>query len=67
ANGAWLARTAISPDKPITSLRSLMSDLIEARLHGLMERAAASTDITDSSVIYYIASSGESVGDLALG
>jgi putative endopeptidase len=42
ASGAWLARTPIPPDKPIASLRYLMSDLTEARLHTLMETAAAS-------------------------
>ena len=41
ANGAWLARTTIPPDKPIASLRYLMSDLTEARLHDLMEEAAS--------------------------
>ena len=41
ANGAWLARTTIPADKPSQSLRFLMSDLTEARLHGLMEGAAA--------------------------
>jgi len=42
ANGAWLARTQIPADKPIASLRYLMSDRTEARLHDLMTRAAAS-------------------------
>ena len=41
ANGAWLRRTEIPADKPIASLRYLMSDQIEARLHGLMEASAA--------------------------
>jgi putative endopeptidase len=40
ASGAWLTRTEIPADKPIASLRYLMSDTIEARLHGLMEGAA---------------------------
>jgi len=42
ANGAWLARTTIPADKPIASLRYLMSDTIQARLHEIMEAAAAS-------------------------
>jgi putative endopeptidase len=41
ANGAWLRRTEIPADKPIASLRYLMTDQVEARLHGLMEAAAA--------------------------
>ena len=40
ASGAWLARTTIPADKASQSLRYLMSDLTEARLHGLMEAAA---------------------------
>src|SRR3954447_12441648 len=40
ANGAWLDRTAIPADKPGVSLRLLMSDLAEARLHALVEEAA---------------------------
>src|SRR3984957_9194071 len=41
ASGAWLARTQIPPDQPIASLRYLMSDITEARLHELREKAAA--------------------------
>ena len=41
ASGAWLARTQIPSDKPMASLRYLMSDITEARLHELMEKAAA--------------------------
>ena len=41
ASGAWLARTQIPPDQPLASLRRLMSDITEARLHELMEKAAA--------------------------
>jgi len=41
ANGAWLARTEIPADKPAASLRLLMSDLTEARLHEMMQAAAA--------------------------
>ena len=41
ANGGWLDRTAIPADKPSYSLRWVMSDTTEARLHRLMEAAAA--------------------------
>jgi putative endopeptidase len=41
ASGAWLARTQIPPDQPLASLRRLMSDITEDRLHELMEKAAA--------------------------
>ena len=41
ASGAWLARTTIPADKSIASLRYLMSDRTEARLHEMMEQAAA--------------------------
>ena len=41
ANGAWLDKTQIPPDKPGISLRLLMTDRTEARLHNMMEQAAA--------------------------
>jgi len=41
ANGAWLDRTPIPPDKPAVSLRLAMTDRVEERLHALMEDAAA--------------------------
>jgi putative endopeptidase len=41
ASGAWIARTTIPADKSIASLRYLMTDMTEARLHTLMETAAA--------------------------
>jgi putative endopeptidase len=41
ASGAWLARTQIPADKPMASLRYLMSDRTEERLHELMNKAAA--------------------------
>ena len=41
ASGAWLARTHIPDDKSVFALRSEMSDRIESRLHGMLERAAA--------------------------
>jgi putative endopeptidase len=41
ANGSWLDRISIPADKPSYSLRWVMSDTTEARLHYLMESAAA--------------------------
>ncbi|HEY4116039.1 MAG TPA: M13 family metallopeptidase [Rhizomicrobium sp.] len=41
ANGAWLDKTQIPPDKPGVSLRLEMTDRTEARLHDMMEAAAA--------------------------
>jgi putative endopeptidase len=41
ANGAWLDRTQIPADKPGVSLRLQMTDRTEARLHEMMEQAAA--------------------------
>ncbi|HEY4080985.1 MAG TPA: M13 family metallopeptidase [Burkholderiaceae bacterium] len=41
ANGGWLDRTEIPADKATYSLRLVMSDQIEQRLHELMETAAA--------------------------
>jgi putative endopeptidase len=46
ASGAWLARTEIPGDKPMASLRYVMSDVTEARLHELMEKAAAAAPPT---------------------
>ncbi len=43
ASGAWLARTEIPADKPMASLRYEMTDLTQARLHELMENAAAAS------------------------
>ncbi len=43
ANGAWLDRMQIPPDKSGVSLRQMMSDRTEARLHEMMEQAAAHT------------------------
>jgi len=42
ASGAWLARTQIPADKPMASLRYEMTDRTQARLHDLLEAAAAS-------------------------
>lgn len=41
ASGAWLARTQIPADKPMASLRYEMTDRTQARLHDLLEAAAA--------------------------
>ena len=41
ANGAWLDRMQIPPDKSGVSLRQMMSDVTEARLHQMMDQAAA--------------------------
>lgn len=41
ANGTWLDHTQIPPDKPGISLRLLMTDRTEGRLHDMMEQAAA--------------------------
>jgi putative endopeptidase len=43
ANGTWLDKTQIPPDKPAYSLRLAMTDAIEQRLHELMEALAANT------------------------
>src|SRR6476661_396229 len=40
ANGGWLDRIRIPADKPSYSLRWVMSDTTEARLHSMMEAAA---------------------------
>src|SRR6185312_16340133 len=50
ANGAWLDRTPIPPDKPGISLRLYESDLAEARLHAIMEDAAAKAGHEPTSV-----------------
>jgi putative endopeptidase len=42
ASGAWMDRTTIPADKPMASLRFLMTDRTEARLHELMEKSSAS-------------------------
>jgi len=41
ANGAWLDKAQIPGDKPGISLRLAMTDTVEARLHDMMEQAAA--------------------------
>jgi putative endopeptidase len=46
ANGTWVEKTGIPADKPAWSLRLEMSDRTEARLHEMMEKAAAKTSHT---------------------
>ena len=41
ANGTWVDKTQIPPDKPAYSLRLAMTDLTEQRLHDMMEPPAA--------------------------
>jgi putative endopeptidase len=43
ANGTWLDSHAIPADKPAVSLRLEMTDRTEARLHDMLEAAAAKT------------------------
>ena len=44
ANGTWLDKTEIPGDKTGASLRIEMSDRIEARLHNMLETAAANVE-----------------------
>jgi putative endopeptidase len=44
ANGSWLTRTDIPPDKTVYSLRIVMSDAIDQRLHDLMEQLSAGAE-----------------------
>jgi len=41
ANGSWLDRAKIPADKPAWTLRLIMTQRTEERLHGIMEQAAA--------------------------
>jgi putative endopeptidase len=50
ASGSWLARTEIPSDKPMASLRYDMTDRTQARLHDLMEAAAAAAPAQPSSL-----------------
>src|SRR5882724_8055898 len=43
ANGTWIDKTQIPPDKPAYSLRLAMTDLTEQRLHEMMEALAGKT------------------------
>ena len=71
ANGAWLDKTQIPADKPGVSLRLQMTDRTEARLHDMMEQAAAKvphqpTDLEGKMGAFYKAFMDESRVD-ALG
>src|SRR2546421_8815581 len=50
ANGSWIDKTQIPPDKPAYSLRLAMTDLTEQRLHDMMETLAAK-DVTNPSTL----------------
>src|ERR1700693_321092 len=50
ANGAWLDKTQIPPDKPAYSLRIIMTDLTEQRLKDLLEAAGAKAAANPSSL-----------------
>ena len=50
ASGAWMARTSIPADKPMASLRYLMTDRTEGRLHQLMESAAGAVPAQPSTL-----------------
>ena len=50
ANGTWIDKTQIPPDKPAYSLRLAMTDLTEQRLHEMMETLAAK-DVTSPSTL----------------
>src|SRR5207249_2551428 len=47
ANGTWIDKTPIPPDKPAYSLRLAMTDLTEQRLKDMLE--TADTQATDKS------------------
>jgi putative endopeptidase len=50
ANGTWIDKTQIPPDKPAYSLRLAMTDLTEQRLHEMIETLAAK-DVTNPSTL----------------
>ena len=50
ANGAWLDKTQIPPDKPAYSLRLAMTDLTEQRLHEMMESLGAKPNENPSTL-----------------
>ena len=50
ANGSWLDRNEIPADKSVYTLRVVMSDWIDQRLHGLLEEAAADTSHEPTSL-----------------
>src|ERR1700748_3860681 len=50
ANGTWIDKTQIPPDKPSYSLRVAMTDLTEQRLHEMLEAAAAKNEKEPSTL-----------------
>src|SRR5438477_11678140 len=50
ANGTWLDKTQIPPDKPAYSLRLAMTDVTEQRLHDMMESLASSNGAEPSTL-----------------
>src|SRR5689334_23563523 len=50
ANGTWIDKTQIPPDKPAYSLRLAMTDLTEQRLKDLLEAAGANASDNPSSL-----------------
>src|SRR5262245_55794288 len=50
ANGTWLDKTLIPPDKPAYSLRLAMTDLTEQRLHEMMDSLSAKPNENPSTL-----------------
>src|SRR6476660_939424 len=50
ANGTWVDKTQIPPDKPAYSLRLAMTDLTEQRLHEMMESLGAKPNDNPSTL-----------------
>jgi putative endopeptidase len=50
ANGTWIDKTQIPPDKPAYSLRLAMTDLTEQRLHDILEGAAGRNEDEPSTL-----------------
>ena len=50
ANGTWVDKTQIPPDKPAYSLRVAMTDLVEQRLHDMMEAVGAKPNENPSTL-----------------
>src|ERR1044071_313212 len=50
ANGTWIDKTQIPPDKPAYSLRLAMTDLTEKRLHEMMESLGAKPNENPSTL-----------------
>src|SRR5204862_1492994 len=50
ANGTWINKRQIPPDKPAYSLRLAMTDLTEQRLHEMMESLGAKPNDNPSTL-----------------